>query len=207
MIESTHEVIPMKKHPLIIAVLLFTTMLLFVAGCKKEPPVKPEPAHLDLSPQGRMLVAASNDFAFNIFKETEKTTGMEENMMLSPLSISLALGMTMNGAANTTLDSIKNTIGFDQLTQHEINHNFKVLMPFLVQADPLTTLSIANSIWYRNGFQPLPTFIDTCTHYYSAMVSQLNFSDLHPFSPSTTGLPTRPTKRSPNCLANCNPML
>jgi serine protease inhibitor len=157
---------------LVLAVILSTTY-----ACKKDNDQKPEPAHLDLSLQGKMLVAASNDFAFRIFRETEVTSGIEENMMISPLSISYALGMTLNGAGSATYDSIRKVLGFDQLSLHDINYNYKQLVPFLVNADPVTTLKIANSIWYRTGFTPEQPFLDTCSHYFNAMVSQLDFNN------------------------------
>lgn len=158
-----------------LATLLAT--LITLPSCKKDDPVKPEPAHLDLSFEGKMLVTAGNDFAFRVFRETELTSGTEENMMISPLSISYALGMTLNGAGTTTFDSIRNTLGFNQLSMHHINYNYKQLVPFLVNADPTTTLKIANSIWYRTGFQPNQPFLDTCGHYFNALVSQLDFTD------------------------------
>ncbi|MFO7722778.1 MAG: serpin family protein [Bacteroidales bacterium] len=157
---------------LVLAVVLSTTY-----ACKKDNNNKPEPVHLDLSLQGKMLVSASNDFAFRIFRETELSTAVEENVMISPLSISFALGMTLNGANSSTFDSIRQVLGFDQLTMHDINYNYKQLVPFLVNADPTTTLKIANSIWYKTGFTPEQPFLDTCSHYFNATVSQLDFSN------------------------------
>lgn len=166
----------MKKY-FLAALLALTTLTLALQSCKKDNPDKPQPVHLDLSVEGRALVTASNDFAFNLFRQTEVTSGAEENMMISPLSVSYALGMTLNGAGAYTFDSIRHTLGFDQLSLHDINANYKQLVPFLVSADPTTTLKIANSIWYTTGFQPKQTFLDTCNHYFNAQVSQLNFGD------------------------------
>jgi serine protease inhibitor len=165
------------KNVLFPAILLFAFVLTTSVACKKENTGNPQPVHLDLSAQGRSLVSASNEFAFNLFKTTEQGAATGENMMLSPLSISFALGMTMNGAANSTFDSIRQTLGFGQISQHDINNTYKQLVPFLVNADPTTTLKIANSIWYKTGFQPEQPFLDTCSYFFNAMVSQLDFSN------------------------------
>jgi serine protease inhibitor len=164
------------KNSLLLVTSLLMLMTMAIVSCKKESSEIPKPAHLDLSPQGKMLVAASNDFAFRMFDAVEKTEGAHTNLMVSPLSISMALGMTLNGAANATYDSIRKVLGFDLLTQHEINKNYQALIPFLVNADPLTKVAIANSVWYRTGFQPKASFLDSTSTYFDAWISQLDFT-------------------------------
>jgi len=39
----------------------------------------------------------------------------EENIMISPLSVSYALGMAYNGAAGTTLEAFNNVLHFSDL--------------------------------------------------------------------------------------------
>lgn len=164
------------KRVLVFALMAVVALLIPITSCKKDPVAGKTPAHLDLSPQGRALVTASNDFAFRMFKETEAGTAAGKNMMVSPLSISYALGMALNGAATTTYDSIRNTLGFNQLTLQDINSNYKTLMPFLLNADPSTTLKIANSVWYTTGFNPKQTFLDTVGYYFNAYLSQIDFT-------------------------------
>jgi serine protease inhibitor len=168
--------IPMKRKEFLIVLILAIAMSTFYA-CKKDANNNTQPAHLDLSPKGKMLVASSNDFAFRIFRETAATAGADDNMMISPLSISYALGMALNGAGSATYDSISKVLGFDQLSLHDINYNYKQLVPFLVNADPTTSLKIANSIWYRTGFTPEQPFLDTTGYYFNALVSQLDFTN------------------------------
>lgn len=157
---------------------VLSAFVLFSLSCRKDKIKNPsDPAHLELSSQGKILVAASNDFAFSIFRETGKTASSDDNIMISPLSISYTLGMALNGARTSTADSIKHTLGFGQLTMHDINLNYKLLVPFLVNADHSTTISLANSIWYRNEFQPLKQFLDTCSYYFDAQISQVDFNN------------------------------
>ncbi|HRZ41098.1 MAG TPA: serpin family protein [Bacteroidales bacterium] len=164
------------KRAKVFALLAIIAMLIPFVSCTKDHLADTTPAHFDLSPQGRALVTASNDFAFRMFKETDAGTAPGKNMMVSPLSISYALGMALNGAGTITYDSIRNTLGFNLLTLQDINSSYKALIPFLLNADPSTTLKIANSVWYTTGFNPKQTFLDTVGYYFNAYLSQIDFS-------------------------------
>ena len=94
------------------------------------------------------------EFGFELFREVY-TLSEEDNVMISPLSVSYALGMTYNGAAGTTLQAFNDVLHFGDLATHEVNESYKDLMDQLVNLDDKVEFSIANSIWYRLGFQVL----------------------------------------------------
>ena len=50
-------------------------------------------------------------------------------------------------------------------------------MEQLLNLDDRVDFSIANSIWYRMGFQVLPDFINTNQKYFDAAVEEVKFSD------------------------------
>ena len=58
-----------------------------------------------LNAQEQALVAASNAFGFDLFGEVLAQTP-EENVFISPLSVSMALGMTYNGARGPTAEGM-----------------------------------------------------------------------------------------------------
>ncbi len=163
----------MKTKNLILLLLL--TFVMF--SCKKEEAISPKPQlkHLNLDYAGQKTVSANNDFAINLYKKT--ALNATENMMVSPLSISLALGMTYNGAAGTTKTAMEQALSLNGLTAHEINSSFKLLSDYLQTVDPTVTMKIANSIWYRNDFSVLQNFLDTNTFYYNALINSVDFSD------------------------------
>ena len=97
--------------------------------------------------------------------------------MISPLSVSYALGMTYNGAAGTTLQTFNNVLHFNDLTTEEVNESYKDLMDQLIHLDDQVEFSIANSIWYRLGFQVLSEFIQTNRDYFDAEVKEIDFAD------------------------------
>ena len=51
------------------------------------------------------------DFGVKLLRECDKTSGAEENILVSPLSVLLALSMTANGAENETLTQMENVLG------------------------------------------------------------------------------------------------
>jgi len=57
------------------------------------------------------VIGASNAFGFGLLRELDRTRA-DSNIFMSPLSASMALGMTMNGAAGATLDSMRAVLGF-----------------------------------------------------------------------------------------------
>ncbi len=152
--------------------------LLLLAGCTESPT---EPRKLDALPRAltvaeQEVIAASNVFAFDLFGEIV-AENPSEDVFISPLSASLALGMTMNGARGETFGAMSETLGFAGLTQAEINRSYQGLIDLLVGLDPQVEMQIANSIWYRESFPFHETFFDTTRTYFNAEVAGLDFTD------------------------------
>jgi serine protease inhibitor len=59
-----------------------------------------------ISEKQQEIIESSNSFGFEIFKDLNSTENDERNMFISPLSMTMALGMTLNGAANDTKDAM-----------------------------------------------------------------------------------------------------
>jgi len=148
--------------------------LLFAAGCTRSTEPSPAGGKIVLTEKSLKLVQAGNTFSFSLLSKC--LDGTVENRMVSPLSVSLALSMTLNGAAGTTLDAMQKALGLDGLTVAEINGIYSDLMAALVKADPTVTMNIANSIWIRKDFPVLDSFVQTNQSYYQAEVSRLEFN-------------------------------
>ena len=65
-----------------------------------------------LTPGEQDIIDASATFAFDLFREVNKRQWRDRNVFISPLSASMAFGMTMNGAAATRFDEMRQTLGF-----------------------------------------------------------------------------------------------
>ncbi|MEN8229301.1 MAG: serpin family protein [Bacteroidota bacterium] len=145
-------------------------------SCEKTDPIQKETPKITLNKKAAEIIEADKAFGFELFREVYRQSE-EENLMISPLSVSYALGMTYNGAAGTTLDAFNNVLHFSDLTSDEVNESYKDLMDQMLNLDDKIEFSIANSIWYRLGFQVLAEFIDTNKDYFDAEVKEANFSD------------------------------
>ena len=153
---------------------LFLFSLFFMTGCSKnsENVIGGDP--IVLNDKSLKLVQASNVFSFSLLGKS--LDGTLENRMVSPLSVSTALSMTLNGAAGTTQSAIQKTLGLDGLTVAEINTISQDLAAALQKSDPNVVMNIANSIWIRKDFAVLDPFITTNQTYYKAQVSKLDFN-------------------------------
>ena len=90
------------------------------------------------------MVAADNRFGLELFKQISDTGIAIKNLMISPLTVSMALSMTYNGVKNQTKEAFNNTLHFDGLTSEEINQSSKDLIGALLSVDSKVTLDIAN---------------------------------------------------------------
>lgn len=125
----------------------------------------------------REIIDASNTFAFDLLREVHAREGASPNVFLSPLSASMALAMTMNGAAGETFDEMRATLGFAGLGQDEINRSYRDLTAMLLELDARVELEIANSTWARQGFPFEPAFFDAVTEWFDAEARELDFAD------------------------------
>jgi len=137
---------------------------------KKTSPVRP------LSVAEQQLVQTSQNFGLKLFREVNKLD-TDKNLFISPLSVSLALGMTMNGASGETYTAMKQTLDFGGLSENEINTAYRSLIDLLLNLDPKVIMEIANSIWPRQGYPILQTFLDVNKTNFDAEIRLMDYSD------------------------------
>ncbi|HLN53982.1 MAG TPA: serpin family protein [Lentimicrobium sp.] len=158
-------------------VLLLLNLVLFTSACKKENTDPSSLREIKLNSKQASVVNSSNAFGFDFFRSAMQFKGDEDNFMISPLSVGMALGMTRNGAANSTLDSMTNALRFNGMSEADINEAYQYIIHSFINLDPKVKLAIANSIWYRNNFNVEDSFITTNKTYFDAEVSPVDFSD------------------------------
>jgi len=121
------------------------------------------------------IVTAGNVFGHTLFKSIAASQP-DSNVFISPLSVSMALGMALNGAAGETYNEMKATLALSGLTEEQINNAFHDLIDLLTQLDPEVIVKIANSLWIREHFPVLPEFIQVNQTYFDAETRELDFS-------------------------------
>lgn len=120
------------------------------------------------------MIETNNEFGLELLKQV-LAAGEKPNVMISPVSVTIALGMAYNGAESTTRDTFEEVLNYDGLTREEINEITKELIHVLITNVNGNLLEIANSMWYDKGFPVEPEFITLNSHYFDAEVNELDF--------------------------------
>ena len=131
----------------------------------------------DLPLKSAELIDADNQFGLELFRKVTDKAAANANTMISPLSISLALTMTYNGAAGETKSEMEKTMNLHGLTTGEINAAHRALVNALRSADPSVQLEIANAIYYDHMLRVREEFVTVNKQYYDAEVTALDFAD------------------------------
>ncbi|MDP2891916.1 MAG: serpin family protein [Bacillota bacterium] len=114
-----------------------------------------------------------SDFSWDIFKNSGKNSG---NVLISPVSIYLALGMALNGAQGETREAMLEALRSKGLTEEELNTACRDWISFLKQTSGKTQLSVADSIWYRLGFEADKEFLQKNADFFAAAARSLDFN-------------------------------
>jgi len=123
------------------------------------------------------VVAASNGFGFRLLQSLK--AGQAGNIIVSPVSLAMALAMTQNGAAGGTRAAIAKTLGVAAMSASEMNRANRQLLQLLGHADPSVQLDIANALWLQSGFAIEPDFVRVNRESYDAEVRNVDFQG-HP---------------------------
>jgi len=151
-------------------------VLLLLSGCEEEVPFAPAPQPpRELTALEKTVVQADNDFGLALFRQVVQDE-RDGNVFISPLSVSMALGMTLNGAAGSTKDAMEQTLGVTGMSTEAINDSYKGLLGMLTGMDPAVQLQIANSVWYRQEATFEADFIERLKTYFAAAVKGANFN-------------------------------
>jgi len=170
----------MRKKILILTAAILTAVLLastaaVFSKCSKEEEVSSEESDKIIEAVDADLVDGNTEFSFKIFKKLV-LEDKDKNVFISPLSISTALAMAYNGAEGETKKAMAEAVGIDGISLEELNQGFKDLMTGIQNADSEIELSVANSIWLREGFDCREDFIDRNREYFAAEVEEIDFS-------------------------------
>ncbi|EOZ93192.1 Serine protease inhibitor (serpin family) [Indibacter alkaliphilus LW1] len=160
------------KTPAIFLIIL----VLLASSCIENQEQIPREANLrTLSAEEQELSGACSLFAIDLFHQLNDE--QEPNQFFSPYSIHQALSMTMNGNENPVLQEYIKTLRYDNLSVDEANRGSRDLRQFLTQVDPKVDLTIANAIWYKEGYQVKAPFKSIANDFYDAEIAPLPMHD------------------------------
>jgi serine protease inhibitor len=135
---------------------------------------KPE-AHLT------QLVDANNRFGFNLFNQLTQPSMQPEtqpqNIVFSPQSMAIALGMTRNGTAGTTQTEMTQVLGLEEFDPATVDASYRKLIKTWQTTNGGVELAIANSLWVNQNISLKQQFINRSQNFYQGIVTNLNFAD------------------------------
>ncbi len=155
--------------------MIISLLVLSFLQCS-NPTSSPVSFRKNITTADKQLVKSSEVFGLKLFKQVNQTAG-DTNIFISPLSVSTALGMVLNGANGKTYDEMKSVLELQGNSLDEINQAYQDLNNLLTQIDPEVIFESANSIWYKQGITFEQSFLDVNKTYFDAQVQALDFND------------------------------
>jgi len=160
-----------------------TTLLPFIllavlfVGCSDDgdsPNVPKERVDIKLTAEERQVNDQVQDFSFDFIRtfvqKKEKEAPEIKNYAISPLSLSFALGMALNGADGETYRQMQEVLGFKGMDNESINLYMQTMRLALPDLDNTATFLSANSIWMLKGWNFLSDFKQVNQTYYDALL-------------------------------------
>ncbi len=174
----------MRKRKYVSCICLLLVMVLGcnLTGCSSK--VKAADLMEKINPNNVVTLPTDDEFVrwqtglgVNLFRESYL---MKEthNVLVSPLSIVLALSMTANGAAGITRDEMEAVLG-GNISIDDLNRYLYTYVDSLPSHDDYK-VKIANSIWLRDDRERLTvkeTFLQANADYYGAQVYKEAFDN------------------------------
>jgi serine protease inhibitor len=116
----------MNRYSILISMLLLGFL---AVTCQSPTNPDPQPIVLPriLTADEAELLSSTDHFGLKLFRALANQQP-DKNIFISPLSVSMALGMTANGAATSTLEAIRNVLELGGLTEEESNAAYKSLV-------------------------------------------------------------------------------
>lgn len=142
----------------------------------QAPPVPPMPPADPVNPKvNPQVIQANTRFGFELLRDLLQRDG-NRNVFISPLSIATALAMTYNGAADKTQTAMAQALQLQGISLADLNTANAILNQQITRGDPQVKLTIANSLWIRQGTSIKDDFLKTNQTFYNAKVSWLDFA-------------------------------
>ena len=155
-----------------------TLLVLTNLACEQEDIVDPinSPALDDVDSE--VLYQPMQTFNWNILNASlcNSPEAAEDNVMISPLSISTALYMAYNAADGETKTAMEQTLALNGISSDSLNAAYKSLIQLLTNTRDGVQLKSNNAVfWDKNRIIPSDSFIEQLTSMYEAGTFEEDF--------------------------------
>jgi len=126
------------------------------------------------SVRSRRLSAANTKFAIDLYQYKLRTSPTDQNVFMSPLSISVALAMTYLGAGGQTKSQMSDVLYFADVEEAELHLAFADIQSALNQPRSYK-LYMANRLFAEKSYTFLEEFLAAGRQHYGAELSPVDF--------------------------------
>jgi serine protease inhibitor len=124
----------------------------------------------------KRLADANQTFGWNLLKQ-ELISHPDKNVVISPLSVQIALYMAINGAKGATENEMLEVLQCKGCDIKSINEQTKLLVQLLSKESGHPTLSLANGFFYDDKRLTLSPSFKNDLSDYDCVFEKANFSD------------------------------
>lgn len=162
----------------------------------------PEQSEIDNLSKSK-IIEANSKFSLKILNQlaNEKPN---TNLFISPLSMSLALSMTYNGAESKTKDQMMQALEYNNLSLETINKDNNTLLRMLL-SDQDIELSIANAIFSNQKVKFNADFLNRNRESYYSEIKELDFSNPNALTIINDWVDNKTNGRIPSILDKIEP--
>ena len=125
----------------------------------------------------RDLSEAQGELGFAVFHQVRERRVGGENVILSPLSLSMALALLYGGAGGETQREMSQMLGVSGATTGELDRTYEGLLETMGELSGEVELAIANSIWTRQESPLRVEFIQSRQQFYRAQIQPVDFRE------------------------------
>jgi serine protease inhibitor len=155
-----------------VAVAVAVAMVAFLRSDDTVAAAEPAKGHPDAQSRMAKALARPLDRFGLALLQRQAATSPTGNVVVSPVSLHAVLSMAFNGASDQTAEEMRRVLGLDSMDLAALNQGWADLI-WLAQSGEKHEVSIADSLWLRDGFPFRPSFLDTNREYFAAEMRAL----------------------------------
>lgn len=164
-------------HKILTSIAILALGLTTMVACEKlnteDSNTDNEYVPLELTKAESGIAVKANEFGFNVYHSLYEG----KPMIISPLSLSLALSMTACGADGETEKQMTSVLGFSDYSSEEVAGYYKKMVEALKGIDKKSTFEVANSIWVSKYLNVKEEFVSVVKDNFASEERTVDFTD------------------------------
>lgn len=162
------------------ALLSMVSCACLLAGCTSDEPSSNKykakwqmSEYIELTRSDKEAMEGINEFSHQLMTKASEIAG-DEQFNVSPVSVSILLGMLANGSAGELQDQIMSALRSDDVSA--LNSVFEKLMRYLPYDENGSSIAIDNNFWVAKHNKVSSSFASTMRDVFNAGVEKVDFS-------------------------------